>query len=67
MKKLQPHQQRVVDEANDLADKFTKLVAFIGSSSVYQSLESTEQTLLRGQVGAMRAYLEILNLRIESF
>ncbi len=67
MKKLQPHQQRVVDEATDLSDKLTRLIAFIDSGAVYQAMESTQQTLLRGQAGAMRAYLEILNLRIGSF
>ncbi len=29
--------------------------------------ESSQQTLMRGQVGAMRAYQEMLNLRIAAF
>lgn len=64
---MQPHQQRVVDEASELSDKLVKLIAFIEESNIYQSLESTQQTLLRAQTGAMRAYLEVLNLRIGSF
>lgn len=67
MKKLQPHQQRVVEEATVLSDNLVRLLQFIESSSVYQNLETTEQTLLRAQSGAMRAYLEVLNLRIETF
>lgn len=64
---MQPHQQRVVDEVNELSDKHDKLIAFIESNQTFQSLESQEQTLLRAQVGAMRAYIEILNLRIAAF
>ena len=64
---MQPHQQRVVDEVNELSDKHDKLIAFIESSQIFQGLQSQEQTLLRAQVGAMRAYLEILNLRIAAF
>lgn len=64
---MQPHQQRVVDEVNELSDKHDKLIAFIESNQTFQGLESQEQTLLRAQVGAMRAYLEILNLRIAAF
>ncbi|WP_227724801.1 crAss001_48 related protein [Yersinia proxima] len=64
---MQPHQQRVVDEASELSDNLVKLTAFIEESNIYQSLESTQQTLLRAQTGAMSAYLEVLNLRIDSF
>ncbi len=67
MKELQPHQQRVVDEANELSDRLVKLQSFIDESSIYQKIDSTQQTLLRAQAGAMRAYLEVLNLRIEAF
>ena len=67
MKELQPHQQRVVDEATDLSNKLVKLLLFIDTSSIYQEIDSTQQTLLRAQAGAMRAYLEVLNLRIEAF
>ena len=67
MKELQPHQQRVVDEATELSDKLVKLQSFIDESSIYQNIDSTQQTLLRAQAGAMRAYLEVLNLRIEAF
>jgi hypothetical protein len=64
---MQPHQQRVVDEATDLEDKVTKLNAFIASSPIFTGLDDTQQGLLVAQSGSMGAYLEILKLRIASF
>ncbi|MDN5449599.1 MAG: hypothetical protein L0G06_01750 [Enterobacterales bacterium] len=64
---MEPHQQRVVDEANGLEDKLTKLSAFIESSPVFAGLDSMQQDLLKAQAGAMSAYLQILKLRIASF
>ncbi|MDN6228453.1 MAG: hypothetical protein L0J12_04410 [Enterobacterales bacterium] len=64
---MEPHQQRVVDEANELEDKLTKLSAFIESSPVFAGLDSMQQDLLKAQAGAMSAYLQILKLRIASF
>lgn len=64
---MQPHQQRVVDEATELKDKVNKLNAFISGSDVFRGLDSLQQGLLMAQVGAMNAYLQILNLRIASF
>ena len=67
MKELQPHEQRVVDEQTELQDKVSKLEAFIVSSPIYQKLDATQQGLLSAQLGAMKAYLEILQLRVASF
>ena len=64
---MEPHQQRVVDEANELEDKLTKLSAFIESSPVFAGLDSMQQDLLKAQAGVMSAYLQILKLRIASF
>jgi len=64
---MQPHQQRVVDELNELADKSTKLADFIKSSSIFPGLDNAQQGLLKAQLGAMQAYSEILALRISSF
>ena len=64
---MQPHQQRVVDEANELEDKHSKLSAFIDQSPVFSGLDSTQKGLLKAQAGAMSSYLQILNLRIASF
>ncbi|WP_371343857.1 crAss001_48 related protein [Klebsiella quasipneumoniae] len=64
---MQPHQQRVVDEATELKDKATKLNSFISGNPVFSTLTPLQQGLLKAQVGAMNSYLEILNLRIASF
>ncbi|WP_442959307.1 crAss001_48 related protein [Providencia sp. PROV036] len=64
--KMQPHQQRVVDEKTELDDKITKLAAFIGSDT-YKTLEHEDQALLSGQLNHMCSYSETLSLRIERF
>lgn len=64
---MQPHQQRVVDEANELKNKCEKLSAFIEQSPVFAGLDTTQKGLLKAQAGAMCSYLQILNLRISSF
>lgn len=64
---MQPHQQRVVDEQTELQDKTAKLAEFIKLSPIFSGLESTQQGLLKAQLGAMQAYGEILALRIASF
>lgn len=63
---MQAHQQRVVDEKRELADKLTKLNAFIGSK-VYIGLPEDEQFRLARQAGIMKDYLDILNDRINAF
>jgi hypothetical protein len=63
---MQPHQQRVVDEKQELDDKITKLMAFIGGD-IFKSLERRDQELLSQQLGHMRSYSETLSLRIERF
>ncbi|HGW4592389.1 TPA: hypothetical protein ACNH0U_001913 [Proteus mirabilis] len=64
---MQPHQQRVVDEKAELEVKINKLNSFIATNSIFTDMNDTQQGLLMAQVGAMNAYLEILNLRIASF
>ncbi|NBM04401.1 crAss001_48 related protein [Proteus sp. G2671] len=63
---MQSHQQRVVDEKQELDDKITKLMAFIGGD-IFKSLEHRDQELLGQQLGHMRSYSETLSLRIERF
>ena len=60
------HQQRVVDEKNDLAKKLTRLNAFIGGT-IYDSLPADERYRLCGQATVMKDYLDILNDRIKAF
>lgn len=42
MKPLQPHQERVVAEQKDLAERHTKLVAFVGTDA-FNALPSDER------------------------
>lgn len=60
------HQQRVVTERDELADKITKLSAFLPTPT-YQRLADEEQTRLANQLEAMRLYCIILNQRIDAF
>lgn len=62
-----PHQQRVIDEANELQDRLTKLGAFIQNSPIFESLDSAEQDRLKRQMNPMSEYLGILRERIAAF
>jgi hypothetical protein len=63
---LPAHQQRVVTERDELADKISKLAAFLVTPT-FQRLDDAEQTRLSNQVDVMRLYCTILEQRIESF
>ncbi len=63
---LQPHEQRVVTEHKELADKVEKLGSLI-RGDVFYSLSSTEQGRLKRQYGYMQAYLGVLSERIDCF
>lgn len=63
---LQPHQQRVVDEAHELGERLAKLRAFIGTPFFY-GLSFDEQARLVRQESAMRTYYGILLERIEAW
>lgn len=62
-----PHQQRVVDEKDELGIKFSALVHFIASNPVFDGLDHAEQGRLRDQRDAMRSYYDILCARIAAF
>jgi hypothetical protein len=61
-----PHEQRVIQERQDLETKIVALDQFIGSE-LFNSLPYTDQTLLHGQYEYMRAYSFILSERINRF
>jgi hypothetical protein len=61
------HQQRVIDEANELGTKIDALVAFIMENPIFETLDVQEQTRLRAQFEAMDRYFEILLARIDNF
>lgn len=65
--KLQPHQQRVVDEKTELDEKLTKLGAFIESSPIFAGLPDDERERLVRQKSCMGEYSEILGERIAAF
>lgn len=64
---LLPHQQRVVDEKNDLVVKANALSQFIGTSPIFETLDIEEQDRLREQNDIMWRYAEILVARIAAF
>ena len=65
-KELQPHQQRVVDEKNELDEKRSKLAAF-ADTEIFNGLPKEEKDRLEHQGFHMGAYSEILGARIAAF
>ena len=61
-----PHEQRVVDERNELADNLAKLTAFF-HTVIFEGLQEVDQGLLVTQEDQMTAYLVTLNSRIKRF
>lgn len=64
---MQPHQERVVAEKNELDDKLSKLTKFIESSDLFNDLVESEKARLVKQAVAMREYSSILGDRIANF
>lgn len=63
---LQPHQQRVVIERDDLAVKINKIAVFLGGD-IYRALPNDEQVRLKRQYDVMCIYVHILGKRIDAF
>ena len=63
---LLPHQQRVVEERDQLADKVANLRTLL-YGKIFRSLSDDEQTRLVQQLGFMEAYARILEARIDAF
>ena len=66
MKTYLPHQQRVLDEHRDLAEKLQRLDLFLDTKT-FNELEITDQQLLELQLYVMSDYLNILKKRIDRF
>lgn len=66
MTQLAPHQQRVVDERDVLADRLAKLLAFF-QGPIFPTLDAAEQARLRSQARFMGGYEAVLEERIEAF
>jgi len=64
---MQPHQERVIAERSELAEKTEKLWQFISSNKIFFTLPNDEQLRLGRQHTHMKAYLEVLDERIAAF
>jgi hypothetical protein len=64
---MEPYQQRVVDEKEDLHAKCARLAAFIEYGQAFPTLAAEEQVRLRRQLVVMREYAGILIERIAAF
>lgn len=63
---MAPHQQRVVDEMNELDEKLGKLASFL-ATPIFIGLQADEQKRLIRQHGVMLEYSAILSERIAAF
>lgn len=63
---LQPHQQRVVDEKNELSERLAKLLAFF-QGPIFPTLGEAERSRLRNQARFMDGYAAVLEERIAAF
>lgn len=64
---MQPHQQRVIDEKNDLHAKAKALSHFIGHNPLFDEIDKDEQERLKLQNDIMWQYYEVLVARIANF
>lgn len=63
---MPPHQQRVIDEKDQLADRLNKLNEFL-SKGQPSFIDDAEWTRLNNQCVHMSNYLHVLSERIEHF
>lgn len=63
---LLPHQQRVVEERDELADRLQKLTAFLDTPT-FDALPKAERHRLAQQQAVMRHLAAVLKERIEAF
>ena len=61
-----PHQERVVEESEELMVKIRKLHKFF-DSEIYKKIDDDEQQRLLEQFEVMQKYWNILNERIKKF
>jgi len=63
---MEPHQQRVVDEKNELDERLAKLNEF-GKGEIFPTLPEAEQARLKKQSGLMDELSVVLAERIAAF
>jgi len=61
-----PHEQRVIDELQDLTTKMGALHAFT-STVIFDNLDPTDRILLLKQYKHMYGYHEVLQQRVDRF
>lgn len=66
-RELAPHQQRVIQERDELNEKITNLTVFIEDSPIFRALPDIDRGHLIGQKSAMLLYKEYLDRRIARF
>jgi hypothetical protein len=64
---LPPHQQRVLDEKQELDIRITRLDEFILRNALFRELDPDEQARMRRQLDVMRELSVILGERISAF
>lgn len=64
---LPPHQQRVLDEKQELDIRITKLDEFIQRNSLFDQLPEAEQARMKRQLDVMHELSTILGERIAAF
>ena len=62
-----PHEQRVIDERDQLASMAVSLDNFINTNPIFPTLINREQILMKKQLYHMKKYQKILEDRINSF
>lgn len=65
-KHYQPHEQRVIEEKEQLRDRLDKLMAFLQKGQP-KFIDDKNWLLLKEQLDAMNHYYTILDTRIELF
>lgn len=63
---MQPYQERVVAERDDLQGKIDRLLAFINGDT-FKTIGNGEQGRLREQFTHMDSYVAVLQRRIDHF
>lgn len=66
-RQLLPHQQRVVDEFDQLSQRHRTLKFFIAAERTFSTLHPEEQERLRRQLRTMSDYKDVLSERIINF
>lgn len=66
IKPLLPHQQRVIEEKEQVSERLSKLYAFF-QGAIFPTLIEAEQSRLRNQARFMDGYVAVLEERIAAF